>query len=354
MRLQLPRRRLGDLLRQDRPQLTLDHFGFDPASLQCLRDALDELARELHAVLNLQSSGGDVVLIDEHVPHTVPAPVLQAICEGRPCITVARGRPRAGMARGAIAAQALRQALLAQIDATPRGGRDAMATRTRPPAANALPASGFASGFDSGLDSGLDSRSPSTPCLADQPLDHGRRQLLHGLRRAWLHADETELGLSYGPGRSMLLDFDQGLAWVEVEALHCLRVQRELPHPAPAGRLVGGRLVRELELTLWDLATAAGPFELLDAPAHWWHTDLRPLRLEDVSRYSNLPLHLELARTMAGGGMTPSRLRRECRTSIAEIRCFLQACLFLGLVQWGSAPDAPPAVAAGASPGVVG
>lgn len=328
MTLQGPKQRPGDLVRTEPPRLTLHHIGFDALSLQQLRDQLDELARELRAVLSLQSGGGDVVLLDEHVPCNVPARLLHAFCEGRPCITVARDPPQAGRVRGVIAAQKLRQALLHQIDAM-HGSRCARVNLTGP--TTGIDTSG------AGVDSGFDARAQWTdPHLADKPLDPGRRQLLHKIRQAWQRAEATQLCASFGPGRSILFDFTQGLVWAEVEALHCLRVQRDLPHPAPTGRLISGSVVRDLDVTLWDLAAAAGPFALLDAPLDWWHVAVTPLRLESLTHFSNLPLHLELARALADGGMTPARLRRECRTSVNEVRGFLQASLYLGLVHWAS------------------
>ena len=56
--------------------------------------------------------------------------------------------------------------------------------------------------------------------------------------------------------------------------------------------------------------------------------------MSQIGRYSRLPRHMELARQLVAGPMTPSALRRNVRVSVADLRRFLQACLFLGLVHW--------------------
>lgn len=57
-------------------------------------------------------------------------------------------------------------------------------------------------------------------------------------------------------------------------------------------------------------------------------------QIEAVARYTKLPLHLALARVLASEPLTPAQLRRRCRATIHELRCFIQASLFLGLLQW--------------------
>ena len=58
----------------------------------------------------------------------------------------------------------------------------------------------------------------------------------------------------------------------------------------------------------------------------------------DVSRLTALPQHRELARCLAVAPISPDELRRRCRVRSSDLRGFLQACLFLGLVHW--MPDA--------------
>ena len=66
----------------------------------------------------------------------------------------------------------------------------------------------------------------------------------------------------------------------------------------------------------------------------WWRQPLVALTPHGVWRHSAVPLHLERARALAEGPMTPAQLRQKCRADVAELRCFLQAGLWLGLLGW--------------------
>ena len=84
----------------------------------------------------------------------------------------------------------------------------------------------------------------------------------------------------------------------------------------------------------WDIALAAGGFRLLHSPVNWWHTPLIARPGLNVARYTLQPQHLELARCLAVAPISPADLRRRCRVGLTQLRGFLQACLFLGLVYW--------------------
>jgi hypothetical protein len=43
---------------------------------------------------------------------------------------------------------------------------------------------------------------------------------------------------------------------------------------------------------------------------------------------------LDMARTLARGGVTPAELRQKCRASEQDLVAFLQACLLLSMVSW--------------------
>jgi hypothetical protein len=153
---------------------------------------------------------------------------------------------------------------------------------------------------------------------------------LRGLRNPAAPA----LTASYGPTANLRFDFRARLVTVDPKALQLLRVKRELPQPAPGARPQPDYLVRELDETLWDLGLASGPFTLVDEPADWWHTPLALVTEAAVERHSRTPWHLDAARLLAAGPLSPSELRRRARVDVADLRCFIQACLLLGLLRW--------------------
>jgi hypothetical protein len=142
---------------------------------------------------------------------------------------------------------------------------------------------------------------------------------------------------SYGADANLVFDFQTRLAFVDPQAQRQLRVHRELPQPAPGARTQSEAIVRELDETLWDIGIAASPYPLLDAPADWWRTPLHwavDARIEPLSR---IPRHIDLARCLVEGPVSPSDLRRCARVSVADLRSFIQAGLMVGLMAWGPA-----------------
>ena len=88
----------------------------------------------------------------------------------------------------------------------------------------------------------------------------------------------------------------------------------------------------------WDIALAAGGFRLLHSPVNWWRAPLIARPGLDVSRFTSLPQHREMARCLSVAPISPAELRRRSRVSLADLRGFLQACLFLGQVHWVPTP----------------
>lgn len=186
----------------------------------------------------------------------------------------------------------------------------------------------------SGTDSGFDSIAPDTQ-FGMRALDDEHRRLLHELRRSRAHPGEAVVGAGYGPGESMVFDFGSGQVCADARAVHRLCVQRELPYPTPAPVPVHRGVLRDLDVTLWDIGVAAGAYPLFDAPPDWCHAPLVALHAQRIARCTKLPLHLELARAAAPAAITPAQLRRACRAPLRELCGFLQAGLFLGWLRWG-------------------
>ena len=114
-------------------------------------------------------------------------------------------------------------------------------------------------------------------------------------------------------------------------------MRREVPLPVGGVLPHADSAYHELPDVVWSLGLASGQLALIGAPADWWHTPLQCTGLDRVERYSRVPQHLELARHLEGGALTPSQLRRQARVGVAELRRFLQACLALQLLQWPQA-----------------
>lgn len=316
--------------RGPRPRLTLHHLGFDEEALRDLGKRLATLAAELPVDLKLHADAGDLVLIDEHLLRDLPPRLLIAICDGRPWLEVPRDPPVAGRARGSIAAQRLRRMLLDQIDTLLRSGRGAGAVPEAVGTEDVTPAND--------VDIEIDSRWPASGLLVDLALEEERLRLIADIRQARRYAKSTRLHATYGPEASIVLDFSRNIALLDTGALQYVRSQRELPVPVSAGELREDATERDLAWTLWDIGVAAGPFPLIDAPADWRRTPLVANGLSHIGRYTKMPLHLDMARRLSDARLTPVQLHRMFRHSGRELRGFLQACLLMGLLRWGTKP----------------
>jgi len=318
------RRALRALLPIKAPQrrsLVVQHLGFEGADLDTLPAVLDDVGRELGVELRLDGVGGDVVLAERAFVERVAPQVLHAFLEERPLLTVAHGT--ADRDDAVRRAQVLHAELVNQLQALAEA--QGAGPVSRPPGEPARP--------DSGFDSDFDSRAPSLQ-PSGQELDPDRAELLNRLRRGLVDPGQGPLAAGYGQGASLRIDFASGRVLIDELADQRLRIARELPYLAN-GPLPDGRAkLRDLDLVVWDIALAAGDFRLLHAPVNWWRTPLVGLPKVEMARYTALPQHLAMARELARGPVSPAELRRRCRVGLGDLRGFLQAALFLGLVHW--------------------
>lgn len=168
-----------------------------------------------------------------------------------------------------------------------------------------------------------------------------QQRLLEQAWRGWRLRDTPPLHAGYGAGAQLQLDFRARLAWVDPIAQQQLRACREMPRPADASPARLDALLRELDETLWDLGIAGSALPLLAAPDDWWHVPLRWRAGADASRYTRVPLQLDMARRLAERSMSPHDLRHHARASTQDLRRFLQASLLLGLAEWEGTPALP-------------
>jgi hypothetical protein len=321
-------------------RITLQHLGLSDSDAYALQAVLDRVGEQLAVRLELQAHAGDIVLLEiDFAAHTSPQ-LLHAFNEERPVVLVAMADDDADDGRLLTAAEfheRRRQQLLRQL-------KDIALVRRRSPhwgpqgwepgvlgfADDSARACGsFASAFDTDFDSVLDAEQ-----LVAEELDGARRELLQAVLHGRRDPSAPILAASYGPGANLRFDFRAGVVTIDPLARQHLRLRRELPLPAAGACPQDDAPVQELDQVLWDLGLAGGRFPLLDEPADWWHTPLLAVPMPLIADYTRLPRHLELARRLQAGPVTPSQLRRQVFIGVPELRCFVQACLVLGLVRW--------------------
>ncbi len=319
------RRALRALLPADGPgapaqTLVVQHLGFECSDLDTLPAVLDEVGRELGVALTLDGISGDVVLAERSFVARVAPQVLNAFLDDRPLVTVPGLSAEADLRRRGreIHVELLRQ--LRELSTLQQSGA-AVATP--------LPAAGQA------YDSQFDSRQHADR-LVGADLDPDRAELLNRVRRGLTDPSQPILEAGYGPKAALALDFSTGVAYIDELADQRLRLIRDLPYLARSAQPEAGCKQRELDLVVWDIAVAAGDFRLLNSPVNWWHTSLLAPRDLNVSRFTVMPQHLEMARALAARPASPADLRRRCRVGLADLRSFLQGCLFLGLIKWSA------------------
>jgi len=321
------------------PAVRLHAVGLPVRELQSLRPVLERLCERLALRFELLEQGGEIVLLDVDYAGRTPTHIVHALKEDRPVVLVSAIDQDAAPLAERI--ERRHDELLRQLMNIPlvckRSVRWSAAgwlpqVTGRRPQPDA-PISSLASAFDSEFDSTLDAEElrAETPNAAQNAFV---RRVVDGLRGTNMQL----LAASYGPGAGMRLDFDGGVAQIDALALQALRVRRELPALETSLRLTVDAQALDLDRVAWDIGLACGRFALLGAPPDDWHAPLIGVALERIERHTRQPRHLELGRRLATASATPSELRRHVRISVRDLRCFVQACLFLDLVRW-----APPA-----------
>jgi hypothetical protein len=338
------RRGLGRL-RDRRPAVALQPVGLSATDMKALLPVLHKVGEQLALRLELRGDDSEIVLLDADHAGATPQQKMQALQRGRPVVLVAGSDSIARSDSRLLSAaehfercqqellQQLKQITLVRNQSVHWGAAgwslDA-APADNPP--SLPPPATFISAFDSDFDSRLDA-DELLPDLLDSP----RRDFVERVLVGMHDSQSPALTASYAPGACLRFDFAARIVMLDTQAQRCLRVQRELPRPTPGARPQADAVVRELDETIWDLGLASGNFALLDAPQDWWHTPLLGPAASQVERFSRMPRHLELARQLVAGPTSPSALRKNVRVSVSDLRRFLQACLFLGLVHWDTA-----------------
>lgn len=332
-------RRLGRRwpLRDARPVVALQPVGMAARDLPALRRTLDDLGRMLGVRFDLDAPDADTVLLDIDYAGRTPVPLVKAQTLGRPALLVETANGPDAASREAQRQELLRQLLalpaLRHLTASP--GRSEAAAPAPPAAARqAEPGSSLGAAFDSTFDSVLQAEQ-----LVGLTPDGPGKDLVARVLRG-LHDDASPtLMAAYGPQAAMRFDFAARMVALDPLALQGLRVRRELPRPTDAPTLTDHAVTHELDEIVWHLGMACGRFVLLGQPEDAWHAGLVGHGIERIEPFTRQPRHLELMRRLQLGPATPSQLRRHVRIGVPDLRGFLQACLFLGLVSWAERPE---------------
>lgn len=309
-----------------RASVRVQPLGLSESQMRQVRLLCGRIGETLELLVEIDSRQGEVVLADRNAIRSMPPQRLARIVDARPLLTCDLSAP-ADPAETALSLFERRQReLLAQLRELPlvRGLSPQFGASGWDP--GVIEASFLPSGFEAAA-LGLDA-----PALSAQ-----QTLLVTWLLRGLMDSTMKPLTAGYGPQAVMRIDFAQGYALIDPQAQQALRVRRELPEVMAPGVPGADAIERDLRELVWDCGIAAGPLRLLDQPVDWWHTPLSTCADPEVQRFTRLPRHLDLAALLFRERVTPAQLQQRTGHAIAEMRPFLQACLFLGLAWWS--PD---------------
>jgi hypothetical protein len=307
----------------DRPRLRVHALGMTEAQLRTLRPLVARIGECLDVLMELDARQGDIVLVEQDFARRTAPRQMAALCDARPLVTCdlndATDRELSTLARF----EQRQSELLRQLGELPlvRGISPQFGASGWDP--EVVRASQLSSSF-----------GDEVGALEAPRLDVAQQTFVNRLLRGLVDPAQPPLVATYGPAAVLRMDFAQGFALVDPIAQQRLRVRRELPRLVADDAPGADSMERELDGLAWDFGIACGGYELLAQPEDWWHTPLATCKDPAVQRYTRLPRHLELASVLFSGRVSPADLQRQTGQSVAEMRPFLQACLFLGLAWW--------------------
>lgn len=309
-----------------RRRLRVQPLGLSDAQIRHLRPLCARIGESLDLLVEIDTRHGEVVVADSGFAALTPPQRLARIVDARPLVTCDFAPP-ADPSVGALALFERRQ-------------RELMAQLRELPVVRGLSPQFGASGWDpevlraSFLPSGFEESALGLEATAFTP---AQELLVTWLLRGLMDPSVRPLVAAYGPNAVIRVDFAQSFALVDPLAQQALRVRHELPVLAELGTPGADAIGRDLPELVWDFGMALGQHRLLDQPEDWWHVPLATCEDPAVQRFTRLPRHLELASLLFRERLTPAQLQQRSGQSVAEIRPFLQACLFLGLAWWSPA-----------------
>jgi hypothetical protein len=320
--------------------VALQAVGLCADDLRALRPLLDEVGEQLAVRFRLDPHEGEVLLIDaDFAARTQPQ--LSRLMRGDRPVVLLSGMVDGGARTpsAATSLERLQQQLLCQLreiavvrDRSARWAPSGWAPEvTGIAGAGAASAPGRSPILDSGFEAEADERQMQDACWSE-PQRLFVLQVLRGLH----DEDTAALAASYGADAHVSFDFRSRLVHIDPLALQGLRVKRQLPLIAPGTQPAPDASHHELDDIVWDLGMACGRFGLMNCPDDCWHAPLIGVAASQIERFSRQPRHLAAARRLLAGPASPEQLRRHVGISVPDLRRFIQAGLFLGLLRWGA------------------
>lgn len=183
---------------------------------------------------------------------------------------------------------------------------------------------------------------PAAPWVASSaPADGtlaGCTSFVVELVNRWNDRRSPILLASYAADASLQVDFQRREVRADAGAWERLQARRELPQWVDPGAWLHEPSYRAkvygLEALVWAVGLASAHLPLLGAPAAWRNAGLRGRGWQDLPLFSRAPVHLHLAELVSQGETTPKQLRSASHVDERELRAFLQAGLFLRLLEW--------------------
>lgn len=306
-----------------KPRLRVQPIGFSDAQTRQLGLLFARIGESLDLWLEIDARHGDIVLTEPGFAARTPPRQLARMVDARPLLRLDLGAPDDPAVGAMSLFESRQQALLALLRELPvvRGLSPRFGASGWDPAL--LEAAFLPSGYEEAA-LGLDAPAFS----ASQSL------FVTWLLRGLMDSTMKPLIAGYGPMALMRVDFAQGYALVDPLAQQALRVRRELPALKGGAAPGSDAIERDLRELVWDCGIAAGPLRLLDQPIDWWHTPLGSCADPGVQRFTRLPRHLDMAAVLFRQRVSPAELQQRTGHTLAQMRPFLQACLFLGLAWW--------------------
>jgi hypothetical protein len=312
--------------------VTVQPLGLGERDLQVARWMLAKASEQLGARFELRADGGDVVLLDGEMAARMSPQLIFAFNEDRPVVLLAAQQHGDDAAADPGHDESRLQDLMRQLRRVVPTHRRLSPAPLRPGPIEGVDAA-LLPAPHTGFDSGFDSRADLDAALSIRH-DHEHLEVQRHLMQGVRDPECPPLQVGYGSGADMVFDFRQRRVFCDRLAQQQLRVRRELPRPVSQVHLQANALVWDLQEATWDIGIAAGHLPLLDAPADWWHAPLQIDPAALIERFSRAPAHLDVARRLRAGPVTPSTLRTDARLGVSELRRVLQACLMSGVVRW--------------------
>jgi hypothetical protein len=307
----------------DKARLRVQPIGFSDVQTRQLKLLCARIGESLDLWLEIDARHGDIVLAEPGFAARLPPRQLARMVDARPLLRLDLSVPD-DPAAGALSLFENRQ-------------QELLALLRELPVVRGLSPQFGASGWDPSLleVAFLPSGYEEAALGLDAPAFSASQSLLvTSLLRGLMDSTMRPLVAGYGPMAMLRVDFAQGYALVDPLAQQALRVRRELPAVMTSGVPGSDAIERDLRELVWDCGIAAAPCRLLDQPLDWWHTPLGSCADPGVQRFTRLPRHLDMAAVLFRQRVSPAELQQRTGHTVAQMRPFLQACLFLGLAWW--------------------